>query len=320
MAEADDGAIVTESEYMPVVRALNRLPDGVKGMVLMLIGVGIITINDALMKLMNESLPLGQTLFLRSVFVGMMVLIFAYRSGGWHTLRVYDWRRQLTRGAILAASSWCFFYGLLKLPLAEVIAIASVGPLFLTMFAGPFLGETIGWRRWIAVGVGFVGAMVIIQPGGESFVWAAVFPLATAFLGAFRDIVQRQMSLSRESTVAILGVSTACVALSGLVTLPWQWVTPNLAQFALIVLAGMLMGTAHYLMIEALRLAEAGSIAPLRYTNFLWGSLWGFLIWGVLPVETTWIGVAIIAASGLYILHRETIRHRQESRNRHASE
>lgn len=293
---------------MALRATLAALPDGAKGMVLMSVGIGVITINDALMKLANEGLPLGEALFLRALFVWVMILIFMARAGGRSSLRVYDWPRQLTRGAFLIVSSWCFFFGLKSLPLAEAIAIASVGPLFLTMFAGPFLGEHVGWRRWCAVGVGFVGALIIIQPGGAGFEWAVLFPLTAAFLGAGRDIVQRQMSLGREGTVAILAVSTTCVGLSGLVTVPFAWQTPSLYQILPIAAAGMLMGTAHYLMIEALRLSEAASIAPLRYSNFLWGTLWGFMIWGVLPQPNTWIGVAIIVASGLYILHRETVR------------
>lgn len=276
----------------------------------MLAGIGVITINDALMKYANESLPLGQTLAIRSVFVWVMILVFAWRAGGLSAFAVHDWRRQLLRGLCLVISSWCFFFGLIRLPLAEAIAIASVGPLFLTMMAGPLLGESVGWRRWFAVAIGFVGALVIIQPGGSGFQYAALFPLAAAFLGGLRDVLQRQMSLGKEGTVAILAVSTTCVGLSGALTMPFAWTTPTLGQAAPIAAAGLLMGIAHYLMIEALRLAEAASIAPLRYTNFLWGSLWGFLIWGVLPQETTWIGVAIIAASGLYILRRETIRRR----------
>lgn len=296
---------------MPIRATWSNLPDGAKGALLMSAGIGVITVNDALMKLANEGLPLGETLFIRSLFVWVMIIIFAYGAGGVRSLAVHDWTRQGLRGGLLIISSWCFFYGLAALPLAEAIAIASVGPLFLTMLAGPLLGEKVGWRRWCAVGVGFVGAMIIINPGGAGFQWAALFPLTAALLGAGRDIVQRQMSLGREGTVAILAVSTTMVGLSGLVTLPWVWVTPSLQQVAPIAAAGLLMGTAHYLMIEALRMAEAATIAPLRYSNFLWGTLWGFLIWGVLPEPNIWVGVAIIAASGLYILHRETIRKRE---------
>ena len=142
---------------MPIRAAWSALPDGAKGMLLMSAGIGVITVNDALMKLANEGLPLGETLFIRSVFVWVMIIIFAWRAGGVRSLAVYDWPRQGLRGCFLIISSWCFFFGLAALPLAEAIAIASVGPLFLTMLAGPLLGETVGWRRWCAVGVGFVG-------------------------------------------------------------------------------------------------------------------------------------------------------------------
>lgn len=295
---------------MPLFRAFAALPNGPKGMALMTVGIGLITINDALMKLANEGLPLGETLAFRGAFVWIPILLFVWRAGGLSALKVYDWRRQLIRGAFLIFSSWCYFFGLLALPLAQAIAIASVGPLFLTMLAGPFLGETVGWRRWSAVGVGFVGALVIIRPGGAGFEWAVLFPLGAALAGAGRDIVQRQMSLGREGTIAILAVSTTCVGLSGAVTLPFAWVTPSLEGLALIAAAAFLLGVSHYLMIDALRLVEAASIAPLRYSNFLWAALWGFLIWGAVPEDTTWIGVAIIAASGVYILHRETVRRR----------
>ncbi len=299
---------------MPFPRALAALPDGAKGMLLMTLGIGVITVNDALMKLANEGLPIAETLTIRALFVWVMILIFARRAGGRRALRVYDWTRQLLRGGFLVFSSWCFFFGLQELALAQAIAIASVGPLFLTVLAGPFLGEQVGWRRWSAVAVGFVGALIIIRPDDANFAWAALFPLGAALAGAGRDISQRQMSLGREGTVAILAVSTTCVGLSGAVALPFVWQTPTLLQLAPIAVAGLLMGTAHYLMIEGLRLAEAASIAPLRYTNFLWGTLWGFVIWGALPEDSTWLGVAIIAASGVYILHRESIRRRETAR------
>lgn len=296
---------------MPLTRAFAALPDSARGMIMMLLGIGVLTVNDALMKLANEGLPLGETLALRTLFVWLPILYFAHRAGGLRALRVYDWRRQLLRSSFLIFSSWCYFFGLRALPLAEVVAIASVGPLFLTMLAGPFLGETVGWRRWAAVGVGFVGALIVIQPGGAGFGWAALFPLGAALAGAGRDILQRQMSLGSESSVAILAVSATCVGLSGAVTMPFAWQTPSWQALGMIALAGLLLGAAHYLMIEALRLAEAASIAPLRYSNFLWGALWGFIVWGVLPKDSTWFGVAIIAASGIYILRREAMRRRQ---------
>lgn len=298
---------------MPILRTLKTLPTSAQGIILMLVGVGIITINDALMKLANEDLPLGEILALRSAFVWLPIIILAWQNGGSRALKVFDWGRQLSRGCLLIFSSWCFFLGLQSLPLAQAIAISSVGPLFLTMLAAPFLGEKVGWRRWAAVFVGFIGAMIIIQPGGDNFIWAALFPLGAALAGAGRDILQRQMSLERESTVAILAVSTTCVGISGLVTVPFAWKTPSLEALCLISVAAMLLGFAHYLMMEALRLTEAASIAPLRYTNFLWATLWGLLIWDVLPAKTTWIGISVIAASGMYILHRETVRMREKN-------
>jgi drug/metabolite transporter (DMT)-like permease len=298
---------------MKFFEKLRSLPSGAQGIILMLFGVGIITINDALMKLANEDLPLGETLAIRAAFVWIPITILAWRAGGKSSLKVYDWKRQLSRGGLLIFSSWCFFLGLQSLPLAQAIAISSVGPLFLTMLAAPFLAEKVGWRRWTAVFVGFIGAMIIIQPGGESFVWATLFPLGAALAGAGRDVLQRQMSLERESTIAILAVSTTCVGISGLVTIPFAWKTPSFSGLCLIATAAILLGVAHYLMMEALRLAEAATIAPIRYTNFLWATLWGLLIWGALPVPTTWLGISIIAASGIYILHRETLKIRLDS-------
>ena len=203
-----------------------------------------------------------------------------------------------------------FVTGLYYLPLADAIAIAFAGPLFVTALAPLMLDERVGWRRWSAVSIGFLGVVLIVRPGSSAFQWFAVFPLVAAMLGGMRDVITRKMAAS-ESTVAVLFVTTTCVALAGVassVVVPWHPV--ELGQLKYFVASGVLLGIAHYLLIEAFRLGEAALVSPFKYANVIWAVLFGYLMFGDVPDTYTLGGAIVVAISGLYILHRERVRGR----------
>ena len=194
--------------------------------------------------------------------------------------------------------------GLSLLPLADAIAVTFAGPLFITALAPLVLLERVGWRRWLAVLAGFAGVLLMVRPSGDYARWAVLLPLSAALAGSLRDLVTRRISVS-ENFTAILFSTDVIVLLAGLVLFPAGWQVPNVADFLLMGLAGGLMGAAHYLHIEAFRLAEAAVIAPFKYTNMLWGVLFGFVIWGHLPDRWVVGGSLLVIASGLYIFYRE---------------
>lgn len=282
-----------------------------KAILCALAGGAVLTLNDGLVKTLAAEFPTGQVLAIRGMFIYFMIILFAIRMGGIHTAwQIRSWKGQTLRGFCVVGSSFCFVTGLSYLPLADAIAIAFAGPLFVTMLAPMMLGETVGWRRWAAVLVGFVGVLVIVRPGTTAFQWFAVFPLMASFLGGMRDLITRKVA-AHETTVAVLFVTTTAVMTAGFST--WfftDWVAVEWRHLKYFVGSGLLVGTAHYLLIEAFRLGEAALVSPFKYGNVLWAVLFGYLLFGDLPDAATLLGAAVVSLSGLYILHRERIRAR----------
>ncbi len=279
----------------------------------MLVGAALLTLNDALIKALAARYPTGELLFIRGVFVWPWILFFAMRSGGIGTLRIHNVRGQALRGACVIASAFLFITGLRHLTLADAIAVSFTGPLFITTLAPLMLGERVGWRRWLAVLIGFAGVLFMLRPGGAALQWAIVFPLGAAICGGLRDLITRRIA-GTETTVAVLAVTTTVVLLAGLATAPFvSWTPPRAADLATFAASGALIALAHTLMIEAFRRGEATMVAPFKYSSLLWATLFGYLVFGDLPDRWTIVGAAIIVFAGLYVLHRETQLRRHRS-------
>ena len=272
----------------------------------MLGGTAVLVLNDAIVKSLTNFYETGQILFVRGLFVWPWILIFALRNGGLKSLRVRSLKGQALRGVCVICSAFLFVTGLRYLTLTDAIAVAFTGPLFISAMAPLMLGERVGWRRWLAVLVGFAGVLFMLQPGGDALQWAVLFPLSAAVFGGFRDLITRRIS-STETTLAVLAVTTTVVMLAGLATAPfYHWIAIRTADIGMFAASGFLLAVAHTLMIEAFRRGEAALVAPFKYSSLLWGTLIGFLMFGDLPDRWTIVGALIIVTAGLYVLHRET--------------
>ncbi|GBE44576.1 riboflavin transporter [bacterium BMS3Bbin10] len=270
----------------------------------MLFGAALISLNDALVKTLTSTYPVGEVLLIRGLFILPWILFLAYRAGSLEVLRVKNPGGQAVRALCVVASSFLFVNGLIHLQLADAIAITFTGPLFITALAPFALGEFVGWRRWLAVSIGFVGILFIFRPGYGAMQWAVLFPLGAALCGGVRDLITRRISRS-ETSVAVLLVTTCAVILAGLATVPFAWVQIRVGDLGTFAASGMLIAGGHYLMIEAFRHGEAALVAPFKYTSMVWAVLFGFLIFGQLPDQWTLVGTAIVIGAGLYVLHRE---------------
>ncbi len=270
----------------------------------MLGGTALLTLNDGLVKWLVADYPVGEVLFFRGAGVVLGVGIALWWRGGAGAFRVADPKGQAARALLVVVSSFLFINGLRFLPLADAIAIAFAGPLFTTVLAVPLLGERVGWRRWLAVLVGFAGVVAMTRPGAGIVHWAALLPLGACLAGALRDIVTRRLTALDPSLVTLF-YTTAAVTLAGALTLAWDWRPPEFHHLGLLLLSSGLLAGAHYLQIEAFRYAEAVAIVPYRYSSLVWAMLLGFFVWGQLPDALVLIGATGIVASGLYIWHRE---------------
>lgn len=270
----------------------------------LLLGAALISLNDALIKSLTSHYPVGQLLLMRGFFILPWILLLAYRAGGLESLKVKSLGGQALRASCVVGSSFLFVNGLVHLQLADAIAITFIGPLFITALAPFVLGEYVGWRRWIAVLIGFAGILLMVRPGQGALQWAILFPLGAALCGSVRDLITRRLSQT-ETNVAVLFVTTCAVILAALTTVPFAWSQIRIVDLGTFAASGMLIAGGQYLMIEAFRKGEAALVAPFKYSYMIWAVLFGFLFFGHLPDHWTLAGTAIVIGAGLYVLHRE---------------
>ena len=275
----------------------------------MVVGMALLTLNNAFLKTLTSDYPPGQLIALRAAFVFIPIALIAWRNDGLESLKINSIRGQSIRAGFLVATQFLMVTSLGLLPLADVTALSFSGPLVITALAGPMLGEQIGWRRWAAVVVGFSGVLIMVRPDPEIFRIAALLPILAASSGALRDLVTRRISTG-ESSIAILCFSTSAVFLAGLVSMLFDHVPLNMADLPLLAVAGCLQGAAHFILIEAFRHGEAAVIAPFKYTALPCAAVFGFLLFGQIPDIWIITGAMPVICAGLYIVHRERLKHR----------
>jgi drug/metabolite transporter (DMT)-like permease len=280
-----------------------------RGILCMVVGMALLTLNNAFLKTLTGDYPPGQLIALRAAFVFIPIALIAWRSDGLESLKINNIRGQSIRAGFLVATQFLMVTSLGLLPLADVTALSFSGPLVITALAGPMLGEQVGWRRWAAVVVGFSGVLIMVRPDPEIFRIAALLPILAASSGALRDLVTRRISTG-ESSIAILCFSTSAVLLAGLVSMFFDRAPLNMADLPLLAVAGCLQGAAHFILIEAFRHGEAVVIAPFKYTALPWAAVFGFLLFGQIPDIWIVTGAMPVICAGLYIVHRERLKHR----------
>jgi drug/metabolite transporter (DMT)-like permease len=275
----------------------------------MVVGMALLTLNNAFLKTLTSDYPPGQLIALRAAFVFIPIALIAWRNDGLESLKINSIGGQSIRAGFLVATQFLMVTSLGLLPLADVTALSFSGPLVITALAGPMLGEQVGWRRWAAVVVGFSGVLIMVRPDPEIFRIAALLPILAASSGALRDLVTRRISTG-ESSIAILCFSTSAVLLAGLVSMFFDRAPLNMADLPLLAVAGCLQGAAHFILIEAFRHGEAVVIAPFKYTALPWAAVFGFLLFGQIPDIWIITGAMPVICAGLYIVHRERLKHR----------
>lgn len=280
-----------------------------RGIGFVLLASIFLTSADMVSKLLTQQIPPLQVSWLRYGTFTLIMLAIVWRGGGASRLRTQRPMLQFLRGVGVLASSVLFVMALRHMPLADATATGFVAPLFVTALSIPILGEAIGWRRWSATLVGFVGVLIVVRPGGEGFQIASLLAVGSALSWAFAMIMTRMMSHT-ESPLATLTYS-ALIGF-GLTTLamPFLWVavTPTILLMGIFV--GVSSTVGHWLIVLAYRHADASLLAPFSYIQLLWASLFGLVVFAVLPDAWTLVGAVIIAGSGLYTAHRERIKAR----------
>jgi len=275
-----------------------------RGIAFMLLAVVVFSTQDALIKWLSPTYPVMELVFFRSLFAFVPLLPAIIRSGraAIHTDRPLGQAGRALVGLVsMIGFFWCFGH----MPLADVFGIAFASPLFVTALSVPLLGERVGIRRWSAVSVGFIGVLIMVRPDSGIVGWASWVALFSTFLYALALIFLRSLGRS-ESTVSIVFYVTLTTTVASALTLPFQWVTPNPFDWVLLVAIGLMGGSAQLAITRAFRLAPAAVVAPFDYTALVYVGIIGYVVWGEMPTVVFLIGAAIVIASGLYILYRET--------------
>jgi drug/metabolite transporter (DMT)-like permease len=276
-----------------------------------LISALLFAVMSALVRQLGENTPVGQIVFFRSAFAILpVVVIYAWRrelKTAIHTNRPLG---QLGRGLLSVGGMFSNFAALARLPLADATAISFASPLITVALAAVILKERVRIYRWSAVIVGFGGVIVMLLPHLEIGHLAAVgaagalFATLAAFCNAGTVIQTRRLTRS-ETTPSIVFYFSLICAIAGAVTLPFAWHNPSLHEVIALVSTGILGGIAHIFLTESYRYAPASVVAPFDYTSLLWALLLGFWMFGEVPTALVFVGAAIVAGAGLFVIWRE---------------
>jgi drug/metabolite transporter (DMT)-like permease len=293
------------AEFLVSTTRANR-----RGMFALAGAMATFSINDTLMKLTAQRYPLGEVITVRGIMATLLVGGCLIAMGHLTHLRAAFQPQVLTRTAFDGAAMVLFTTALIHMPLAELSAINLVSPLMITALAVIFFAEEVGWRRWTAILIGFVGTMFIVKPSPASFNAWALLGIACAFAGACRDVITRNLHAAIP-TIVISFMAAAGSAIIGAmmgVIEDWQPMAP--ADLGALTIAAVFLGIGHYLVVIAFRGVDVAAIAPFRYTLLIWAGVLGYLAFGEMPDRYAILGSLLIVGSGLYALHREVVRQR----------
>jgi drug/metabolite transporter (DMT)-like permease len=265
---------------------------------------------NAVVKWQLATYPLGEVAFGRTLFAFLTVAAIVLPRAGWSVWRTRRYRQHLQRGLSQFGSMLCWFLAVSVLSLGSATALGFAAPLFTTLLSIVILKEKVGIHRWSALIIGFVGVLIITHPGPGTLTYGALFALTNAVLISTVAIAIRRMSLTESTetlTLYQMSIMTLCTA--GLLTLGFR--APGWGDVLMVALAGVGNGIAQFWWTRSLSLAPPSAVVPFNYLSLVWAMILGFAVWGDVPTPGLLVGSAIVVASGLYILWRETLRRRR---------
>lgn len=281
----------------------------------MLVAVAVFAVMDLSMKRLAETYPAMQVTFIRGLASLPFLLLATATMGRWRDLVPNRWALHLLRGVLQVATLYLFVYAVSRLSLATAYTIFMSGPLMITALSVPFFGEHVGWHRWLAVIVGMLGVLVVVQPGGDGMAMGgaallgSVAAVASAAAYAVGVLFIRVLQPTETSAATIFWALFLTATFAGLLSID-GWVPVSWDHWYWIAIIGVTGALGQHFLTEAFRLAAAPVIAPLEYTALAWGMTFDWLLWSTVPNQRMLIGAAIIVASGLYVIHRERLQAR----------
>lgn len=275
------------------------------GILLMLLGDFMFAANDAMGKWLVVSFSVGQVLLLRSV--GAFLILAPMLT----TVDANDFFKPkkpfliFLRVIFATMDTGLFYAAVAYLPLADVVTFYMAGPIYVAAVSHFFLNERIGWRRWLAIMVGFIGVIIALRPSSAMLSWPSIFALLGSF--GFSMVIVFSRVLKDISDTVLVTWQTFGALVVGLVLTLFHWVEPTMLQWGAMALLGIVSCCGHLLIARSLKLAPASVLAPLQYTLLLWGIIFGIIFFNNYPDPYIIIGAVIIIFAGLFIFHRKQV-------------
>lgn len=279
--------------------------DPLRGIAFFLASSIVFCIADTIAKSLSTSLPIVQITWMRYVVFTLFALALTWRRAG-PSFRVHNRKMQLGRGLCLVCSSTLFILGIRDIGLAEAATIGFLGPIMVTILSIPLLGEVVGLRRWMALVAGMLGVLIVLRPGAGTFQPEGLYRVGSAMFWAVGLILTRKMAgTDRAETTMFWSALTGLVVLTAII--PFQFVLPTGRQLLLALAQSVLSSCGQWMVMQSLRYTPASTLAPFSYSQLIWSTIAGFVVFAALPDRWTMLGAGIIIASGLYTAHRERI-------------
>jgi drug/metabolite transporter (DMT)-like permease len=279
-----------------------------RGILFMCAAMGCFVVNDSLVKYASQTMASSQLIFLRGLMATVLVLGLVRATGGMRRAGEVARGWVAARAWLDAVGTFVYLVALFHLPLVNATAIVMTSPLIIAVLAALFMGERVGFSRWLAIVLGFVGVLLIIQPRAEGFNIYAVVCLAGTVVMAVRDLLTRRIAAEVPSTIITLATAIAVTILSGALSLVEGWRDFGGFELGLLAMASVFLAGGYYCIVIGMRHGELSVIGPFRYSGLVWAIVLGFVVWGDVPDALAWFGIALLTGSGLYVLFSERAR------------
>lgn len=284
----------------------SSISENMRGAVLMALCMAAFAVNDASMKLAAEHLSLFQAVFIRAIFTTVLLGLLAYYKKAivFHIPRVD--RKPLVLRLIGEIGAALFFLNaLFNMPLANATAILQALPLAVTLAGALFLREAVGWRRYLAIGIGFIGMLIIVRPGSDGFNEFSLSAVVAVFFVVLRDLTTRKLSQATPSLFVAFLTSVAILIFGAIGSMVTEWKPVSLEGSSLIAAASVFIIFGYLFSIMAMRVGDVSFSSPFRYTVLIWAIILGFVVFGDIPDGWTLFGSLIIVVTGIYTFYRE---------------
>lgn len=282
-----------------------RARDNRIGILWMVYAASVFILNDAIVKTVLARVPMAQMVVVRGVMAIALIAFVAWRMGALvrldQTFRGWVGLRAGCEGV----ATFLYLAALYHLPLANATAIHMSSPLFIAVLALVFLGEQVDRRRWLAIGVGFLGVLLVIQPSADGFNVYAWLCVVATLIYAGRDLMTRKIPVGVPSIVVTLATASVVVAMAAVALVYQGWTPMQWSDVGLLAIASVCLASAYHAVIASVRRGEVSVVAPFRYVGLLWAVVLGALVWGDVPNTLAWTGIGLLVGAGLYMIHQQ---------------